>query len=139
MTMKLYHGTSTKHLDDIMEKGLIEPFLTSEIELAEYYADCEVEEVGGEPLVFEVTVDEDVLRVDFNALDEPVSDGVYEGCVEELEELIQETYEELAELHPEWLDDGIIDIPNEEYQVSLDTVASWWAEETIPYERLSVI
>lgn len=137
--MKLYHGTSTKHLDDIMEKGLIEPFLTSEIELAEHYADCEVDEAGGEPLIFEVCVNEEVLRVDFNALDEPVTYGLYEGCLEELEELIQETYEELAELHPKWLDDGIIDIPNEEYQVSLDTVASCWAKETIPYGRLSII
>ncbi len=58
------------------------------------------------------------------------------GC---LEELIQETYDELAEQHPEWLEGDIIDIPENEYRVSLDTVASCWADETIPYEYLTAL
>lgn len=137
--MKLYHGTSTEHWDEIMKKGLIEPYLTSEIELAEYYADCEVDEAGGGPLILEVHVNEDVLRVDLNALAEPVTFGHYKGCLSELEDLVQETYDELAEEHPEWLEGDIIDIPENEYRVSLDTVASCWADETIPYEYLTAL
>ncbi len=52
-----YHGTSTKRLPDIKKNGLKKPYVTDQYEKADYYADAEVEETGGEPVVLEMDID----------------------------------------------------------------------------------
>lgn len=87
-TLKLYHGTTNKFLDNIKEKGILctvdapqmatgpasggylgvtDPynvFLTNQEHIAKYYANRAVQAFGGEPIVIEVSVNSDNLIVD---------------------------------------------------------------------------
>lgn len=66
------HGTSSVHLTTVLATGLDSPFLTDDYAIADYYAQCAVEEEGGEPVVLEVEVDPAALYPDTAAIDEPV-------------------------------------------------------------------
>lgn len=65
--MHLYHGTSASKLSSIMRQGLVDPYLTHDPELAEYYAGNE-----DDPAVLTVRANPRNLRVDWNSFDEPV-------------------------------------------------------------------
>ena len=68
-----YHGTSSQRYQLIAAEGLQAPYLTSDIDLAYYYADQTSEADGSEPLVLEVSrVDSAKLEVDLPALEEPL-------------------------------------------------------------------
>lgn len=71
-----YHGTSDVHYDGIIDKGLNSPYLTDDYQKAEYYAEVATDDVGGDPIIFEVRIPStNNLRVDFHELDEPVTLG----------------------------------------------------------------
>jgi hypothetical protein len=71
---QLFHGTSSFYSHKIKAGGLPQrSYLTDDIGLARYYAECAVDEVGGEELVLEVTVPSSTLQVDIQALEEPIS------------------------------------------------------------------
>ena len=70
----LYHGTCSKGADNIQCIGLNEhTCLTSDLEVAEYYAECAHDESGEEPVVLTVLVPRHQLKVDFPAFEEPLS------------------------------------------------------------------
>lgn len=73
-TLTLFHGTSTVDAARISENGFREnTCFTNSAELAEYYAEERVEEVGGEIAIFEVVIDTGILRVDEPAFEEPLT------------------------------------------------------------------
>ena len=123
MKITLYHGTCDNHLDKILKEGLINPYLTNSLDLARYYAEISSEENESNEAILEVTVDTNLLRIDDNSMAEPVSFDDY--TTYELEEIVQDVYDDLAEKHPEWVTKyNTIIIPEHLYEVSLDTVAS---------------
>lgn len=135
----LYHGTSRVFLNDIQARGLNHPYLTSELDLATYYAEVVAEDVGGEPIILEVQVPEQALRIDFNALAEPVTFGAYKGRLSLLEEEVEQLYETLEQEHPEWNDEGTFRLPSQAYWVSLESVASCRAETVIAYSDIQLL
>lgn len=71
--MLLYHGTSSTNLLAIKGSGVLSsPYLTDDWDIAQYYAEVTADELGGEPVVLEVEVDEFMLLPDTNAIAEPV-------------------------------------------------------------------
>jgi len=75
-TVTLYHGTSSELLSDIDKKGLSEPCLSDDFEVAEYFAEEASEDDGGEPIVLSVEVtDTSLLRADTAMIEEPVLRG----------------------------------------------------------------
>lgn len=125
MKMTLYHGTCDNCLDKIFTEGLIDPYLTNSLDLAKYYAEVSSEENEGNEVVLEVTVDTNMLRIDDNSMCEPVSFDEYSTY--ELEEIVQDKYNDLAKKHPELISKhNTIIVPEHLYKVSLDTVASCW-------------
>lgn len=141
MPITLYHGTSDLYLDEILKNGLKEPYLTNSIDLASYYAEVTTDDVSGNEIILEVVVDTDFLRIDENSMSEPVSFDDY--TISELEDIVQEEWDKLAELHPKWVtsnnDSSIIHIPDEYYQASLDTVASCWFDGIINPKNIKVL
>ncbi len=72
--MKLYHGTSAGNARRILAGGaLLKPFLTSCDEQAAYYAECAGEEARQSPVVIVLEIPDDLLAVDFNAYEEPLT------------------------------------------------------------------
>lgn len=133
----LFHGTSSKHLNSIRKEGLRSPYLTDSVELAKYYAEVEVDYVGGEPVIFQIAVSIDQLRCDKQSMDEPVSYGVY--SISDLEEAVVIKIRKLAIEHPDWVLEGIVRLPNEAYDISLTTVGTCWHKATIKPEELHVL
>ena len=120
--IRAYHGTTDKHLNNILKNGLNNPYLSENDGLAEYYAMGAVEEDGGNPIILEVLVDPDNLRFDYNATSEPVYADGYGGS----EEDVQNMYSKMIEDHPDWVDkkfDTIL-IPGKEWEYSWDYVKS---------------
>jgi len=120
----LFHGTTDSVIDDIMENGLNNPYLTDSFEKAEYYSveASEDDELGGSPIILRVMIpDVSKLRVDFNELDEPV--GV-SSKIETIEKNIQLEYQRYMEKNPESYNKkyDTISIKPEDYYVSLNTV-----------------
>jgi len=120
--MKLYHGTTNHHQQDIFEKGLSNAYLTNSEGLAMYYAEVESEENGGTPILLQVCVNEANLQYDGLSVEEPVS---YEDLsISDLEKRRDDMWNEQAKLHPEWMKGEYIIIPKECYHLSLETVGS---------------
>lgn len=134
--IKLYHGTSSCKLEAIHSEGLINPFLTSSLDLAMYYAETATDEDEGDYLILQVEVEEKNLRYDGNAMDEPVSVGVI--SIKELEALVRKKFNTLSLQHPEWIKDGYLIIPATEYKASLEVVASCWHEGVIKSNHFQV-
>lgn len=132
--IKLYHGTTNEHLKNIFKYGLKEPYLSSSLELAEYYANETVYICGGEPIVLKVLVTSDVLSVDFISMEEPV--GFENWTINDLENKVEEVYDRLSKEHPEWCEGGYITIPSANYKVSLETVGSCKCNTTIPPQNI---
>lgn len=142
LTMKLYHGTTTERYKQIQQEGLTKPFLTNDEELAMYYAEGVGEEEVGEPIILEVEANEEGLRYDGAAVDEPVRFGDF--SIAELEEKRSCMWEEQSRLHPEWLKTysekrAFILIPKEAYRLSLETVGSCWYEGIVSPENIQII
>ena len=120
--MKLYHGTTTNHQQDILKNGLNNAYLTDSEGLALYYAEIESEEKGGTPILLAVSVNETSLEYDRFSIEEPVSYDDF--SISDLEERRDNMWNEQAEIHPEWMKGEYIIIPKECYQLSLETVGS---------------
>lgn len=120
--LTLYHGTCSKKLDKIINKGLSKPYLTNSCELAMYYAGEAVEEYGGDEIILEVNVMPSNLEIDYKALDEPVSFGKY--TIDQLEDIVEDMWFDTGKKHPEWVKNGYVKLPKDNYKLSLYTVAS---------------
>lgn len=99
-----------------MEHGLKNPYLTDNLEKAEYYSLETCDEIGGEPTILQIILDDDDnLQVDFNELDEPVI--IEEDKFKNIHNRIQEEYRKYANLHPEAYNkkDDIININKHDY------------------------
>jgi hypothetical protein len=118
----LYHGTSSEKVDLILNEGLKSPYLTNHLGLARYYASESVYECGGKPVLLRVRVDKNNLRVDFHSLEEPVGFGGKTS--DRIEEKVDRMYSRVEKVHPEWVKDDYIDIPEHEYDISLKTVGA---------------
>lgn len=141
--MRLFHGTASTALDGIEAQGLTAPCLTSSLALAEYYAEVAAEaaeEEGADevnPVVLEVEVAEVDLSIDFCALEEPCG---YDGLkIAVLEERVAEMWRREGKAHPEWLKDGVILLPPERFDLSLNTVGSARCSVLIPWANLRVV
>jgi hypothetical protein len=70
---KLLHGTSTVLLGGIRANGLINPYLTDDRQIADYFAQEAAETAGGSPIVIEVSVEQAAhLRPDYAMYQEPL-------------------------------------------------------------------
>ncbi|WP_210498523.1 hypothetical protein [Vibrio crassostreae] len=73
----LYHGTTQDNAEKILKEGFkARACLTSDLEVAEYYAECACDEDGlsyEECAIVAVTVERDSLVVDYPAYEEPLS------------------------------------------------------------------
>ncbi len=72
-SMWLWHGTSSKLWPEIQIRGLNSPCLTSDLEVAGYFAQEAAELDGGLPITLQVKVDASQLRVDLPAYEEPLT------------------------------------------------------------------
>jgi hypothetical protein len=117
--MILYHGTRSSRLSSIFRAGLLKPYLTSDLEIAEYYAEERDHtrriDYGDHAVILAVEVDESdtALKPDYPSFDEPLSFFLYE----------------LAEDEKDWfnrLDSGDIPSPEnqDDWQTSLEVVRS---------------
>ena len=71
----LYHGTSDVHKDDILRNGIGKSYWGT-AEVAEYYAEVTVDEVGGDMIVISKPLSsfkEDLLEPDSNSIAEPLT------------------------------------------------------------------
>jgi hypothetical protein len=118
-----FHGTTADAADRARHEGLDRPFLTDCPQRAAYYADCAVEETGGEPVILVVTVpDEGVLRYDGAAMCEPVhADPALRDAA----------WQRAADAHPEWLHGEMIHVPGRAWRVSWEGVGSVRADATL--------
>lgn len=127
--MILFHGTSSVFVGNILAKGLCQPYLTSDEEIAEYYAECAVDEHGGEAVLLKVVVDEskDVLKPDYPAYAEPLT-------------FYRDEYASSDREWHEMLDAGEIPHPDsdENWAVSLETVRSVLVASAISGDRISL-
>ena len=137
----LYHGTTDAVLDDIMKNGLKNPYLTDLYEKAVYYSIEASEDSGGEPVVLKIkTLNKNLLRVDFNELNEPVVVGSMIDSKKTFKN-IQKEYKKYIKTHPDTYDkkyDTILVRP-EDYFVSLNTVHSVSYNGTIKPEFIDIM
>lgn len=128
--MRLYHGTNTEHLPAIREHGLKDPCLTSDYEIACEYADVASGE--GFPCVVSVEVDPSQLRIDWPSMSEPVGNSEFTGS--QMDERVAAMFAEMREKHPERWDEEmqVMDLPDELYQASLDSVFTARAAGRVP-------
>ena len=114
--LRVFHGTSSQHFEEMRAQGLRSPYVTDTYERAYYYAECETEVSGGDPevLTFEVPVAQ--LRYDAPAMDEPVLAA---------EAARDAAWNLAATGHPEWLDAaGYLRVPATAWEVSWTGVGS---------------
>lgn len=75
--VSLYHGTSSTHSSNILKNGLRDnSYLTNNLDIAEYYAECACDEEGmsyDEAVILKVSIDKTTLSVDFASFEEPLS------------------------------------------------------------------
>ncbi|WP_063664363.1 hypothetical protein [Aliivibrio fischeri] len=75
--VSLYHGTSSTHSPNILKNGLRDnSYLTNNLSIAEYYAECACDEESmsyDEAVILEVNIDKKSLSVDFASFEEPLS------------------------------------------------------------------
>jgi hypothetical protein len=130
--VKAYHGTCEGLYKLILEDdGLRNPYLARDIDIAQYYAnEASTNYRCGKPVILEVSIpDINNLRYDKNSMDEPV---FHEGNV-------QEAWDKAEQEHPEWVKDGIIYIPNSEWEISWNAVGAVLYNGVIPSEYTKVV
>lgn len=73
-TVLLYHGTCVKGKEKILKEGL-NPLscMASDIEVAQYYAECASDESGEPPVILSMLVPKNNLKVDYSSFEEPLS------------------------------------------------------------------
>jgi hypothetical protein len=128
-----YHGTCEGLYKIILEEdGLKNPYLARDINLAKYYAEeASTNYRCGKPIVLEVKViDINGLRYDKNSMDEPVMTNVGDR---------DSAWDKASIEHPEWVNGGIISIPEEEWEISWDAVGSARYKGVIPLDNIMVI
>lgn len=69
-------------------------------------------------------------------MDEPV--GFDGNSISNLERMVEKRCEELSENKPEWVRNGCLVIPNTEYSISLEIVASCWHDGLVGNEHISI-
>lgn len=113
-TVILYHGTCDKGKEKILSEGL-NPLscMTSDIEVAQYYAECAAEESDEPPVILSMLVPKTNLKVDYNSFEEPLSYFKHEYTRSDSE-------------WREMIESGEIPYPKDEFdfQTSLDVVWS---------------
>ncbi len=125
-----FHGTSTANLASILREGLRSPYLGDRRDLAWYYAEEAVGELGGRPVILAVSVqDVERLRHDDNAMEEPVMADDDERDAE---------LERAGDEHPEWLHGETIYVPAEEWEYSWRGVGSIWYDGVLPPDAIAV-
>lgn len=135
--MKLLHGTSTLHLESILATGLRLPWVTRSRELAQYFAEVEAEEKGGEPVILQVECDPGSLRHDEAQMDEPVG---FEGRTsKQVAARVQREWNRLARLHPAWVSDDMISVPETEFEISLKMVGTAYSIADIAPQQIEVL
>jgi len=110
---KLYHGTSDLYYQDILDNGIKAPSYWGTPEVAEYYSEVVTEEVGGNPVIIEVSLsrfNQDLLEPDYNSIDEPLTYtlGKTEEEVWEEWEQTGETWQDSLEIVASVLYKGVI-------------------------------
>ncbi len=123
-TLTLFHGTSDVNQAEIERTGLKEPFATTSVELAEYYAGCACDETGGKPVIFQFEAELAECSPDLNALIEPVVYGVDDIAFSTSDEAL-----ESINSHPGPLDT----------QASIDLVASVLLQQDVSAQRLHIL
>lgn len=95
---------------------------------AHYYAEEAAAQHGGRTLVLIVSVqNEKNLRYDGAAMDEPVMAD---------EEARDDAWNYAARKHPEWVSDGMIVIPQDQWEISWHAVGSVWYEGVVPWSQI---
>ena len=134
--IKAYHGTCESYYDLILEEGLRNPYLSKEFGLAKYYAEQITSLKNryykyGVPIILEVTIhDTNNLRYDKNSMNEPV-------MVNESER--DEAWNQAALMHPEWVEDDIITVPDTEWEISWNGVGAAKYKGVIGSEDVMVV
>ena len=128
--MILFHGTSRSVMEALSDENPLKtPYLTDNPELAEYYAECAMEELEDEDwviLAVNLTDDELIhLKADFHAFEEPISI----------------TRNDHASSDREWfemIDEGEVRWPesDDDYATSLEFTGSVRLDIDIPASRL---
>lgn len=128
--MILFHGTNISAYESLDENNpLCTPYLTDDLSLAEYYAECAMEDEDDDDyVILAVNITEEELqhlKADFNSFEEPIS-------------FIRNNF---AESDREWfekIESGEIPLPSSEhdYQTSLDYVSAVKINIDIPVSRL---
>jgi hypothetical protein len=127
----LYHGTSSKNLNKIKQYGLKQPYLTPMYGLAEYYAGESCEELGGQPIILKLRkIEYQYLLYDANAMDEPV-------MVDEAQR--DDAWENAGKMHPDWVDQGLISVPMNAWEISLEGAKSVHYEKIVPWSDLEIV
>ena len=135
--LHFFHGTNSSRINDIKVKGLLNPFLSNNEELAYEYA--EASEGDGDPVVLSVTIPAHLvskLRYDGAAIEEPVGYANFKSA--DLEQAVKRMWNRESKRHPEWVKGGYISIPSTEWELSLNTVGSCWLDAVLPPEFISV-
>jgi hypothetical protein len=142
-----YHGTSSLALQkgipdedgtlhSIKEEGLEYPYLASNSELAQYYAELMAENFGGEPIILEILrLNPDLLCYDRSSMDEPVMAD---------EDARDDAWNLIAQEHPEWYDqkDDTVSIPidsKDAWKYSYNSVGAVKYDGIIPFSDLKLI
>jgi hypothetical protein len=120
-TLQLFHGSSSTRSEEVASSGLQAPYLTSSVGLAAYYAETAAIEDGGTPVIYEVEAEVANLRCDRPAMQEPV--GYDHRTSREVERSISRVLSDAAKRHPEWVKNGFVSIPDNEYKFSLRATA----------------
>jgi len=129
--VRLYHGTNSDQLPAIRKRGLLNPYLSNVLEVAQQYA--EAADGGGDPVVITVDVDPSLLRVDRPSLVEPVGYGEYTG--EDMEQRVSDALDELGEQRPECvLEPGLVEPPDDAYWVTLEACGTAQAEGVVKWD-----
>jgi hypothetical protein len=72
----LYHGTSDKNLNNILEKGILNKSCWGSESIAFYYAECVVDEIGGNPILIKMPFKnfaDNKFEIDWPSISEPIT------------------------------------------------------------------
>ena len=128
-----YHGTCEGLYNMILEDdGLKNPYLARDIDLAKYYAkEASVNYRCGNPIVLEVMVPcTSNLRYDKYSMSDPVYANVSD---------VDKSLEQIAKSHPEWVEYGVLVIPESEWKISWDIAGAARYNGVITEEYFTIL
>lgn len=121
--IECFHGTSTGALATAARSGgLDSPYATPNYDIAAYYAEEAAADDATDPVVVSFVVEPSRLRYDGAAMDEPVMAD---------ETSRDDAWGDAARAHPEWVTDEYLCIPDVEWRISWDAVASARVDGTV--------